>query len=105
MKIAVTSTGNNVESLVDRRFGRCNFFAFYDTESHNLEFEENPNREADSGAGPASVKFVASHDVVKVVSGEFGFKVVPLFKDLGIQMITIKEEKTVGDIINLLDRQ
>ncbi len=33
MKIAITSEGNSLNSLIDPRFGRCAFFAIYDTDT------------------------------------------------------------------------
>ncbi|MDD3876672.1 MAG: NifB/NifX family molybdenum-iron cluster-binding protein [Bacteroidales bacterium] len=104
MKIAITSTGNTLDSTLDQRFGRCAFFVIYDTESKATEFIPNPNLEAESGAGPASVQLIASRNVNKVVSGEFGMKIKPIFDSLKIQMIILKEpEKTIKEIIRILN--
>jgi predicted Fe-Mo cluster-binding NifX family protein len=106
MKIAITSTGNSLESKLDRRFGRCSYFVIYDTESKSVEFVPNPNKENVEGAGPASVNLIASRDAKKVVSGEFGAKVKSLFDSLQIQLIVVnEEEKTIIDIIRLLENQ
>ncbi|MFZ5941379.1 MAG: NifB/NifX family molybdenum-iron cluster-binding protein [Bacteroidota bacterium] len=104
MKIAITSTGNDVHAKLDKRFGRCSYFVIYDTELHSVEFIPNPNREAEEGAGPASVQFVASRGVKKIVSGEFGLKIKSLLDSLKIQMISLNdEEKTVQEIITMLN--
>ncbi|NLU38166.1 MAG: diguanylate cyclase [Bacteroidales bacterium] len=104
MKTAITSTGNSLESKLDRRFGRCSFFVIYDTESKSVEFIPNPNKENVEGAGPASVNLIASRDAKKVVSGEFGAKVKSLFDSLQIQLIVLNdEEKTINEIIELLN--
>ena len=50
MKIAITSSGNTLKSNLDKRFGRCSFFAIYDTETKDVEFISNPNKEAEEGA-------------------------------------------------------
>ena len=103
MKVAITSTGNSLESNIDPRFGRCKYFVIYDTESRATEFIPNPNAEAEEGAGPASVQLVASRQVNKIVSGEIGIKIKPLLDSLKIQMIIMKEhEKNIQDIIKLL---
>jgi len=105
MKIAITSKGNSLESLLDQRFGRCSYFVIYDTESKSIEFLPNPNKEIEEGAGPASVNLVAAKGVVKIVSGEFGMKIKSLLDSLKIQMIILKEpEKKIKDIITMLDR-
>ena len=104
MKIAITSTGNSLDSMLDERFGRCSYFVIYDTESKSTEFIPNPNKDAENGAGPASVQVVASRNVEKIVSGEFGMKIKSLVDSLKIQMIVVKEAKKVKDIIEMLER-
>ena len=42
MKIAITSEGNTLSSLIDSRFGRCAFFAIFDTDIQDTEFFPNP---------------------------------------------------------------
>ncbi|MBK9389554.1 MAG: hypothetical protein IPN68_04910 [Bacteroidetes bacterium] len=105
MKVAITSTGNSPESKIDQRFGRCSYFAVYDTENKGIEFLPNPNKEVQEGAGPASVQLVASRNVQKIISGEFGIKIKSLLDSLKIQMIMIKEpEKTIQEIIDMLNK-
>lgn len=105
MKVAITSTGNNLESKLDQRFGRCSFFVFYDTQTKGIEFIPNPNKDAANGAGPASVQIVASREVQKIISGEFGMKIKSLLDSLKIQMIVLKEpDKCIKDIIEMLDK-
>lgn len=101
MKIIISSTGNDLGSNVDSRFGRCAYFAVHDTATGTTEFIKNPNKQAEEGAGPASVRLVASLGAEKVVSGEFGFKIKSLLTDLNIRMIILKEEKTISEVIAL----
>lgn len=106
MKVAITSTGNTLDSIIDSRFGRCAFFVIYDTESKSTEFVPNQNKENVEGAGPASVQFVASRGVGKVVSGEFGAKVKSLFDSLKVQLIVLSDsDKTIRSIIDLLNHK
>ncbi|MFA7115656.1 MAG: NifB/NifX family molybdenum-iron cluster-binding protein [Bacteroidales bacterium] len=101
MRIAISSTGNTVTSKVDSRFGRCAYFAIYDSETGKTEFVNNTAKTAASGAGPAAVQIVAAQNVEKIVSHEFGFKIKSLLNELNIQMIGINDEKTIQDIIDL----
>ncbi len=104
MKVAITSSGNTIESALDQRFGRCKFFIIYDMESKAMEIIPNPNEHLEGGAGPASVQLIASRGVEKIVSGEFGAKIKSLLDSLKIQMIVVKEpDKKVRDIIDLLN--
>lgn len=102
MKVAITSQGADNSALIDSRFGRCAYFVIYDTESRETQFLENPNQNSEQGAGPASVGFIANYGVNKAVSGEFGVKIKGMLDDLGIQMIIMKEAKSIADIIELL---
>jgi predicted Fe-Mo cluster-binding NifX family protein len=95
---------NNMQSYLGQRFGRCGFFIIYDTEIKWVKFIPNPNKDPQEGAGPASVQLVASRNVQKIISGEFGIKIKSLLDSLKIQMIVFKEpEKTIQEIINMLD--
>jgi len=105
MKVAITSTGNSLESFIDQRFGRCVYFVIYDTESKGVEYIPNPNIDAEEGAGPASVQLVASKNASKIISGEFGIKIKSLLDSLKIQMIMLKEpEKRIKEIIEMLNQ-
>lgn len=104
MKVAITSTGNSPESLLDTRFGRCSYFVIYDTENQATEYIPNPNKDCIEGAGPASVQLVASKGVKKVISGEFGAKVKSIFDSLQIQLIILNDpEKKISEIIALMN--
>lgn len=105
MKVAITSTGDNLESKLDQRFGRCGYFIIYDTETKGTEIVPNPSKDAQEGAGPASVQLVASRDVQKIISGEFGIKIKPLLDSLKIQMIVLKQpDKSIREIIDMFNK-
>lgn len=104
MKIAITATGNTPISTIDPRFGRCQYFALYDTSSKALEFVENPNRDANEGAGPASAQFVIDRGARQIVSGEFGGKVKTVLEAMGIVMLPQDDcSQTVGSIISKMN--
>ncbi len=102
MKVAITCRENDRNAIVDQRFGRCVWFAIYDTETAELEFVQNTARDADGGAGPAAVAVVAGKGVAKILSGEFGPKIKQMLMELNIQMVMVKEEKTVAELIGIL---
>jgi len=104
MRVAIASNGNTLDSILDKHFGRCSYFVVYDTDSKSVEFIPNPYKDADEGAGSASVALVSTRKVRKIVSGEFGMKIKPLLDSLKIQMIVIKEpERKISEIIDLLN--
>ncbi|NLX40810.1 MAG: dinitrogenase iron-molybdenum cofactor biosynthesis protein [Bacteroidales bacterium] len=101
MKIAITSEGNSLDSKMDSRFGRCAYFAIYDTNTKTTDFFENPAKDSPEGAGPKAVEFIASKGVKKVVAGEFGGKAKALLEKLNIEMQQEKD-KTISEIIKQL---
>ncbi len=106
MKIAITSTGTSLGSTIDPRFGRASYYVIYDKKAQSFEISPNPNKNAEDGAGPSAVQYVAEKGVTKIVSGEFGGKVKSLCDSLKIQMITIKDHnKTIQEIIDLINNQ
>lgn len=103
MKIAITSTENQLDSNLDSRFGRCSYFAIHNTKTKSTEFIINPNKNAPEGAGPASVQLVASQGVKQVISGEFGGKVISILNNLQIQMVMYDDNRTINEIIHTIN--
>jgi predicted Fe-Mo cluster-binding NifX family protein len=101
MKIAITSTGNTLDSSIDPRFGRCSYFAIHDTDSNLTTFIPNPAKESPEGAGPAAVQFIATQGVNKIIAGEFGGKIQSLLDVLNIGM-QHESGKTIATIIKQL---
>jgi len=106
MKIAITALKNSLESPIDNHFGRSAYFVIYDNERKSIEFFPNPFLSLTEGAGAAAVQLLAEQGVSQIVSGEFGFKIKALVDSLRIQMIILKKnDKTIQDIIDLLEKQ
>lgn len=100
MKYLITSTGSNIDSKIDMRFGRSKWFCYWDTESRKVQFAENKYRNLNGGAGTKAAEMAAEANAAKVISGDFGPKAKSLLEKLNIQMIIINsQDKTVGDII------
>ena len=72
MKICITSTGPSLDSEMDSRFGRCQYFIFVDPESLELEAVENPNLGAAGGAGIQSAQLVANKGIEVLITGQVG---------------------------------
>ena len=103
MKLIVTSTGKNLESMFDLRFGRSAWFCVFDTETNAVEFIENSNKNNNSGAGTKAAEMAAELKADKVISGDFGPKAKSLLEEFKIQMIILEErKKTIQEIIETL---
>ncbi|MCU0362601.1 MAG: hypothetical protein MUE32_04530 [Bacteroidales bacterium] len=105
MKVAISSTGNNSESRLDKRFGRCAFFVIYDTDTKGTEYLPNPNIELEEDAGQASVKLLSERNVRMIISGEFGINIKSMLDSMKIRMIVLKHpDRTIGEIIEMLKK-
>jgi len=103
MKVAISSNNNNLESEMDSHFGRCGFFAIYDSLDKSTTFVENTAASLAEGAGPAALRLLIALGVNKVVSGNFGVKIKTLSSDLNVQLIVMREGQTIRNLINILN--
>ena len=72
MKVAVSATGNTLESKLDQRFGRTPCFMFVDTETMEFEAVDNGGAASSGGAGIAAAQLVADKDAKAVITGNVG---------------------------------
>ncbi len=72
MKIAITSIGSEIESKVDSRFGRCDYFFIYDTETEKTESIKNEGSGAMGGAGVISAQTIINRGIDILITGNVG---------------------------------
>lgn len=72
MRIAICSQGPGMESMVDKRFGRCAYFVVIDTAKESSEFFSNPGAGAAGGAGPQTAQLLGEKGVNAVLAGNVG---------------------------------
>jgi len=73
MKVAITAGGDDLNSPVDRVFGRSRYFVIADPEGMNVEVLENSqNVNAAQGAGIQAARQIANHSVNVLLTGNVG---------------------------------
>lgn len=87
-KICITSQGENLNSQVDPRFGRCQYFIIVDTDSLEFEAVQNSNLEVMGGAGVQSGQLIANKQVKAVLTGNVGPNAFQTLQTAGIDVIT-----------------
>jgi predicted Fe-Mo cluster-binding NifX family protein len=86
MKICISSDGNNLDSAVDSRFGRCPFFLIVDSETEQFEAIANPGANFGGGAGIAAAQKIAEQKVDIVITGNVGPNAFGVLQSAGIKI-------------------
>lgn len=94
MKIAISVSGNTLDSYFDARFGRAAAFCIVDTETNIWQVLDNPALSASGGAGVQAAQFVAGLGVQAVVSGTFGPNAFDTLDAAGIKMYLAPGDKS-----------
>ena len=88
MKIAISSTGPNLDDAVESRFGRCACFIVIDPDTMAFDVLANPNINQGGGAGVQSAQLMAEKGVSVVLTGNCGPNAFQTFGAAGIRVIS-----------------
>ena len=88
MKICVTSTGDNLDSDVDTRFGRCRYFLIIDADTMSFEAISNESAMSSGGAGIQAAQTVAKSGAKAVLTGNMGPNAFQTLSAAGIIVFT-----------------
>jgi predicted Fe-Mo cluster-binding NifX family protein len=86
MKIAVSSSGKDLDSLIDPRFGRCAYFLLVETDDMSFEVFDNQSITSGGGAGIQSAQFISSKGAKAVITGNCGPNAVQTLAAAGIEV-------------------
>ena len=87
MKICITAEGDNLESKVDQRFGRCQYFIFADTDTLEFEAVANQNLAGMGGVGVQSGQLVAEKQAEVILTGTVGPNASKILQAAGIGVV------------------
>jgi len=86
MKVAISSSGRDLEAQIDPRFGRCSCFLIIETDDMSIEVFDNENAALGGGAGIQSAQFVASKGAKVVITGHCGPNAVRTLSAAGVEL-------------------
>jgi len=86
MKIAVTSKGENLESEVDPRFGRCKNFIIVDLDTMEYEVKKNEQAQLGGGAGIQTARFITEQGIKTILTGNVGPKAFRTLSAAGVNI-------------------
>ena len=102
MKIAFTTSGNDMSAPLDGRFGRAVKFLIYDTADDTFDVISNrQNLNAAQGAGIQAAEQVARAGADCVVTGHCGPKAFQVLSMVGIKVFNTNAP-TVAEALELL---
>lgn len=106
MKTVISSTGGRLTSHLDLRFGRCQYFCVYDPTTNDICFIKNDFLKNKDCVGSKVASLMDSLGVQKVISGDFGSKIIEHLNASKIQMVILKDNtQTIDEIIGLLSNR
>ncbi len=100
-KICISSTGKNLSSPVDPRFGRCAYFIIANPEKpEQFEAIKNTGVQAPRGAGITAAQIIADKKVDVAISGNFGPNAYFALSQAGIKCYLITSSMSVKEALN-----
>jgi len=87
MKIAISATGEGLESQVDVRFGRCPYFVIVDIEKKEIKSYKTIKNTAvtlGGGAGVTAAEIIGNEKVDAVITVNIGPRAFGVLQELGI---------------------
>ncbi|AEE90453.1 Dinitrogenase iron-molybdenum cofactor biosynthesis protein [Tepidanaerobacter acetatoxydans Re1] len=88
MKVAVTSVGKDLDSMIDERFGRSSYFIIVDTDSDEFEVSENEGLSSAHGTGVQAAQFIVEKGIQAIITGNIGPNAIKVLKESGIDVFT-----------------
>lgn len=86
MKIGLSSSGKDLGSSLDLRFGRAPYFIIYDLETNEYETIKNKGAQASGGAGIAAAQQLIDQSIEAVITSRVGPNAHELLVDSDIKI-------------------
>lgn len=86
MKIAISSTGRDLDAQVDPRFGRCQCFIVVDPITRAFDVLDNAAAASSGGAGIQSAQMIINAGVDAVMTGSLGPNATDVMSTAGLKV-------------------
>ena len=99
MKIAVSAEGQQLDSLIDARFGRAPYFLIIDSETLDFKVVPNPYTNAMGGAGIQSAQLIIKEGADVLITGRCGPNALRVLETAHIDLLE-GAEGSIETVIN-----
>jgi predicted Fe-Mo cluster-binding NifX family protein len=102
MKIVISSSGPDLDSAVDPRFGRAAFLLIINSDSGELieSIDNSAGQDAEQGAGIKAAALVAEKGVQAVLTGRLGPKAMAVVEKANIKVV----DDVSGTVRNAIEK-
>ena len=99
--LAVAAVGISTDSLLEVRFGRCNYFWLWNPDTDAYSLIERPHVEGAPGAGTESAQALVKAGVGSLIVNHIGPKAFMILQRADITVYSGTEGKTVAEAIKM----
>ena len=99
----ITSSGNELTSQFDKRFGRAEWFCVFDSETKECSFVKNEFVNTKRAAGNQAAELMSKLKADRIISGDFGPKARVILEKLNIQMIIIQDSTNIQSVVDRIN--
>jgi predicted Fe-Mo cluster-binding NifX family protein len=102
MKIMISSTGKDKESIVDERFGRAEHYIIYDSVKDEYDAIINTAQSGAHGAGPKAAQIAIDQKVDFILTGNLGPKAMRVIEHTAIKAYYLVEGTVLENVNHFL---
>lgn len=105
MIITLPTITSGEKSFISEKFGRCNFFYVYDTETGLGQVYTNAHKDDQGGAGIKAAEFVLNHKTDVLITPHVGEKTIAVLKTTDIKIFHSTSEIVKKNIESYLNNE
>lgn len=98
MKLLISSTGKDKNSIVDEKFGRAEHYIIYDSKTDNYEDIVNTAQAGAHGAGPKAAQIAIDQNVDCIITGNLGPKAMRVIEHTNIKAYYLKDGTVLENV-------